>query len=165
MNLVRSANKFLQANSWCAKAYLTNDTPNDKGQLFGIMAFVNGDFDKPTVLFADGTYIEYKNIKVEDTKVLLTDCVLYYSIDKTAIKEVSIQPSKYDKDDVDHSTNQLEFFFDDKGYRTLEEYVMGFHLNTKNLAKLDELLIGDSESTVFSLESNPNIRLFKDLEQ
>ena len=165
MNLVRSANKFLQANSWCAKAYLTNDTSNDKGQLFGIMAFVNGDDDEPTVLFANGTYIEYKDIKIEDTRILLTDCVLYYLFDKTAIKEVSIQPSSYGKNDIDHSTNQLEFFFDDKGYRTLEEYVMGFHLNAKNLAKLDELLIGDSESTIFSTEGNIRVRLFKDVEK
>ena len=95
----------------------------------------------------------------------MTDCVLFYLIDKTAIKEVSIQPSSYDKSDVDHSTNQLEFFFDDKGYKTLEEYVMGFHLNAKNLAKLDQLLIGDSASTIFSTEGNIKTRLFKDVEQ
>ena len=149
MNIVRGANKFLQANTWSAKAYLTNSKFKDKGQLFGIMAFITNVEGKPTLMFADGTYIEYTSIRVEDSRVVLNDCVLYYEIDKTAIKEVSVEPSSYRSDDVGYSSNLMNFSDDNQGYKTLGEYVMRYHLNTKNLARLNELLIGDAESTVF----------------
>ena len=144
MNRVRSANKFLQANTWSAKAYL-----GENRQLFGIMAFITGLDGKPTLLFADGTYIEYSEMKLEDSRVVLSDCVLYYMIDKAQVKEIVVSPSLYRPDDLDYYENLLDHSRDNLGHKTLEEYVMRYNLSKDNLARLDELLIGDSESTVF----------------
>lgn len=157
MNRVRSANKFLQANAWRAKAYLTNTKFKDKGQLFGIMAFVNGLSGLPTVLFADGTTIEYTTLTVENSRIVLDECMLYYTIGKAKINQVVIMGGMYQRGDEDYPQNRLKYAQDSQGFKSIEEYVMGYHLNKANLKRLDELLIGDSESTLFEIDT----QLFK----
>lgn len=157
MNRVRSANKFLQANTWSAKAYLTNDKYKDKGQLFGIMAFIVGLSGKPTLMFASGTHIEYKDLSIEDSRIVLSGCTLYYNMGKTAIKEVEVRPSMYRNDDEDYYHNLMEYSKDNQGYKTLDEYVMQYSLSKENLARLNDLLIGDAESTLFLDDSPENL--------
>jgi hypothetical protein len=106
-------------------------------------------------LFANGVEIVYSDLKVEDSRIILEDCVLYYTIGKAPIKQIVVSTGMYQRGDVDYAENRLKYAQDSKGFKSIEEYVMSYHLSKANLKKLDELLIGDSESTVYVDGVNP----------